>query len=410
MEKPKVFVSFASSDSAFSRRLLARLRAQPLEVWDYSREGEEIPAGVRLVDYLQQRIGGTDVFMPVISPGSFASAYAPREVEHALRLLRAGRLRVIPIRLQRCAWPAGLATAPADPLNNPWPPPYDQLHDLRYFEAALGFFSGSEQDAAVQPLEPIARVAALRTIAAAERESLEKLLADVCRALDVPYVPLYVGDPQLPLLQRFEAELDTVVREGAHMRHAEHTRATYARLCDIRAELGGSLAGGDFDRALNSINYFIALCEYELPESRFYYPYIVKAVCLMASGQLPAAMDVLLPLQHHRLADESLFSALGVIHHRQGHYADAFIWYQRADKAAADRNIFDLAAKHGSLYTALLCGANVDVEALLRQIEAAGVPRVEDRLKVQSLKAFAYARLGRCKRRPNSAAGGGPIV
>ena len=395
MSQPRVFVSFASRDVAFTRRLLARLRAQPIQLWDYSREGEEIPAGVCLVDYLRQRIQGADVVVPIISPNSFISAYAPREVERALDLHKKGILRVIPVRLRRCVWPVSMGVAPADPLNEVWPAPYAQLCALRFFEASVGFFSEGEKCDALVRLAPIIAENTLRKIAAEECESLERLLADLCRALGVGYVPLYVGDPRLPLLQRFEAELDGSVGKEAHLLHEEHARTIYAKICDIRAELGSRLAGGDFEGALTCISYFIALSEYELSQCHFYYPYIVKAVCLMAGGQLQVALDVLQPLQSHHLADESLFSALGVIHHLMGHYADAFHWYQRADKTASDRGEIDLAAKHGVLYNALLCGATIDVDTLLGQIRIAEIPQKEDRLKVQALKAFAYARLGR---------------
>jgi hypothetical protein len=51
----RIFVSFSGEDRPFVRRLLARLQAQPLEAWDYSREDQEVHGGAELIDDLRRQ-------------------------------------------------------------------------------------------------------------------------------------------------------------------------------------------------------------------------------------------------------------------------------------------------------------------------------------------------------------------
>ncbi|MHB8765899.1 MAG: toll/interleukin-1 receptor domain-containing protein, partial [Deferrisomatales bacterium] len=84
MARPKIFVSFSSRDLPFVQRLFARLGAQEVELWDYSQEGQEIPLGEDLEEYLRRRVENVEVFVPVVTPNSFGSRYTRAEVRHAL--------------------------------------------------------------------------------------------------------------------------------------------------------------------------------------------------------------------------------------------------------------------------------------------------------------------------------------
>jgi len=205
MNRPRVFVSFSHKDNEFVQRLFDRLRAQPLELWDYSREGDEIPGGCNVHHYLEERIERCDVFLAVVSPNSFASDYAKHEVTHALRQSRSGLLRIIPLVLTPY------------PQMPQWPGPYDELKKILGYLVRPGA-SNSEERAEV-------------------RMSLEETLRRLCRVLTLEYSPLPVEDPRLPFMDKFDQELKDAQTKGKHFRNESRQIDIFGRLARARTEV-----------------------------------------------------------------------------------------------------------------------------------------------------------------------------
>jgi tetratricopeptide (TPR) repeat protein len=265
------------------------------------------------------------------------------------------------------------------------------LQGLRFFRTRLAFFAEPERAIVLNGRNEHERRALLAQFNAQERESLEFAVQDICRALDVRFVPAYIGDRRLPLHQRFEEELE----DARQFHHTEKARDTFARLMEARTQLGLWLDDGSLNRALDAIQYFNAICKYELPGHEFYYPQIVQAVCLLNLGLLNEAEEVLLPLLKHPRKDESLYSALGVIcFHRRDH-AQACLWYSKALAAARERGEADPAASHGLLANALRCDFQVDIGSILDELAHTEIAVPADRIKVQALQAAVHVHQGR---------------
>ena len=357
MNKPRVFVSFSHKDSDFIQRLFDRLRAQPLELWDYSQESQEIPGGSNVLRSLQKRIDNCDVFLPVVSPHSFESGYARMEVEHALDRARTEELRLIPLVLIPC---------PKD-----WPAPYEDLQAIESYHIQTAA-SGPEEWKEL-------------------RRSVEEALRRLCRVLRIAYRPLPIEDPRLPFLLKFDQELKEAQKQGNSFQHEKHQIDIFGRLGAARTETGDALRIGYYSEALKAINYFIAICEYEIPKHSFYYSYIVKGICLVSSGQFLPALDLLRPMLQHAGCDENLFGLLGYIKQQQGAYHEALDFYRQS----VDRDPRDPAAHHGLLLSAMCSDTPLDIDACLRRIETGNIALPQDRYKVRSLKAYVYAQAGR---------------
>lgn len=354
MANQRVFVSFSGLDKdRFVNKLFARLQAQPFDLWDYSAEGREIPGGNPIYDYLQDKIDSCDLFIPVVSCNSFASAFTCREMAHALDRFQYGKLRIIPL----------VAT---EVIGKNWPSPYDALGAeglcIRYYE--LDF---------------------------AARLSLENVLMRVCADMGVSFVPLIVEDPRLPFMDRFENELRDTQPSDAEGPSAERMIVTYRRLWSILNDFILAFQDGDYFKALAKINFFIATAEYDYSQHRFYFPYIVKSVCEMSCGRLVNALETLRSLDDLESKDENYYGALGFIKQQQGFHREAASMYREALKRDPD----DPAAMAGILLNELLGGIPTDVDAALKVIDSGVIAVHADRMKALELKAFALAMAGR---------------
>lgn len=97
---PRVFISYSSDDAGFVTRLSSDLEHKRFTVWvDRSeiRPGESIPQAI------DSGLRACDVFLPVMTPSSLASAWCRAEVDAALMaLFGASRMIVVPVLLKDC--------------------------------------------------------------------------------------------------------------------------------------------------------------------------------------------------------------------------------------------------------------------------------------------------------------------
>ena len=341
-------MSFSSKDYSTTRRLFARLGAQPLSLWDYSLEGEEIPGGMEITPFLTKRIDNCNLFIPVVTANSHDSQYTKAEVDYAMNCKRSGRLIIIPLVDREFA------------INKIWDEPFNHLRSLRYYE--VDFSSMKE---------------------------IEEAINRVCLDMDITYVPLPVEDYRLPFMQKFEDELAREVPA-----HFERTNSIHRRLHDALISFIVSFESGDYRQSANTMEFFISTCEYEFPEKHFYYPYIVKALCLMAMGDWTESQALLHGLLNHKnvKVDENVFGALGYIKQHQGCYEEAAAYY----KEALNRDCNDPAAASGVLINNVLSGNLRAIEEFIDIMnKGAAEQPVRDRIKIDKVKAFALAAVGR---------------
>jgi tetratricopeptide (TPR) repeat protein len=344
MQRPRLFVSFAGADRQQVRRLFARLEAQSVAVWNYADEAQEIPGGTHLASFLCQRIDRCDAFLPVVTPNSLTNPNTGLEVAHALDREEQHELIVIPLVLPEC-----------DEIA--WPPPYDRLKSRRY-----------------------------RPIEFGSAQQLENTLIGLCKDLHVAHIGLITTDRHLPFMDRFEKEIAQKVPFDP-----QRDNAVYGNLHRILADFNTRYEDGCYADALARMTYFTLQCEYEFPHERFYYPYVVKAVCEILCGRLVTGSETLNGLLDHPMLDENVFGALGYVAQQQGLHDQATAYYMEALR----RDPNDAAARSGVVANALLCRQPDALEDILAAMTDEDVESPVDRWKVQAVKAFAFGKLGR---------------
>lgn len=328
-------------------KLKARLQAQPLDLWNYSNEGEEIPGGVRVVEYLQERVVQAQLFIPLVTMHSVRSVYTQAEVACALELWKQGSLRIIPLVYREM-------TAE----NVDWGPVYEQLKEIRYFEVSL-----------------------------VRRADWEQAIARICQSLGIEYRALPTEDPRLPFMDRFDQELNE-----SRMRDEERHDSVYIRLGHVRTQFVVAFENGDYSVALRLIDFFLGTCDCEFEDRGFLlYPAIAKVVCLIALGRYPEALDLAFSLNPTERNDETLFGMVGYIHQQQGAYGEAARYYQRA----LDLDPSDPAAASGVVVNKTLLNDISGLDAVLQILSSGTFYTEEDRQRAQVIQAHALAVCGR---------------
>ncbi len=339
------FVSFAGKDTYLTRRVFARLSAQPLKIWDYSAEGEEIPGGERITPFLTKRIDNCELFIPLLTYNYHKSEYTRIEVEHALDLQEKRRLKVIPLVEKDFSFDQSCS------------PPYIYLRSLRYYEVDFAI-----------------------------KSSLEYAIQRICQDMNLAYVPFISEDQRLPFMDRFQEELGTLVPI-----HEDRTNNINKRLQKALIDFTSEYEVGDYSSAEKAIDYFISICTYEFPEKHFYYPFVVKAVCLMAMGKWTEVQDLARWLLNHPSCDENVFGILGYVKQQQHCYEEAACYYQKA----LEIDTGDAAAAGGVLINNRLANKLQPIENLIKILDKGEKLVHEDEIKAERIKAYALASIGR---------------
>jgi tetratricopeptide (TPR) repeat protein len=342
----RVFLSFSGQDRPFARRLIARLQAQPLEVWDYSREDQEIHGGAELVAELQREIAACDVFVPLVSQAAGDAWYVETEVKEALAQHEHGpKPRVIPILAKGIQF-------------SRLPEPFQQLKRFLHYE----FLANGP---------------------------VEDLVASLCRDLQVEYRPIPSEDPRFPVLLLLDAEIkDRVPRDN------KRDVAVYDRLLRAVGRFREAFEAGHMDRACEIITYVTGMCEYEFESHVFYYPYVVRAVCALLLDRLVEVPPILDKLRDHPKRDEHYPALLGMLSFRRGAYHEASRHFHQALDEARGRGHEGVSALSWLLQTHVHLNSPVGVADVFERLDAAEVHTESERLKLRRLVAFAEARLG----------------
>lgn len=352
----RVFISFTDPDSAFVRRLMERLQTQGFEPWNYQSDEGEIRGGQDIGKVCRSQIDCSEVFIPVISRNCFQSEWTRLEIDYAFDHPYCGdQLRmIIPI-----------VSHDVFDKQVPWPGNYARLRQR--ICRVVDFDSSTSRSS---------------------RLSLEEVVMRVCHDVGRPYRPPLPEDPRLPFIRRFE---DEVISKRP--RHDDRAMGIYCGLMRVLMDFGEAFSRGDFVQATRRMRFFCTLCEHDYPHERFYYAYIVVGICEVLSGDLDAAEKTFRLLLDHPQVEESTFGALGLICQRRQDYAGALEFYSQAHQKCAD----DPAAKIGVAINAVLSGSSydLDLETLLREAEQLPTVTTEDRVAIQSAKAFTLAGAGR---------------
>ncbi len=121
-----IFISYCSSDSDFSQKLVDALEGEGLPFW-YDKN--ELKAGDSLLDKIQLAISKAEYFLIIISPNSINSNWVQTELKSAMSKQIEGIERfVIPVMIDHCEIPLFLKDLM-----------YVNFTDERQFEKSFGF-------------------------------------------------------------------------------------------------------------------------------------------------------------------------------------------------------------------------------------------------------------------------------
>lgn len=340
MRDPKLFVSFSSKDEEAFSMLLSSLAVQHVNVWDYSREGEQLPLGHHLKGSLAGKIKLCDYFLAIVSASSTDESLGRNtdfEVHTAVESGLSERGRLLPLFL---------VTSPP----TKWRGAYERLEGLLYVE-----------------LNP------------SDQRRFDDAIRRICEYLSVPYVPPILNDPGVFFSRRFKEE----------MNNQKVAPAEYKDLMDIIIGCAERITRDEWDEAERLISLFLALSAVKLPGVSFYYPQIMKGVCELQAGRFEAAERTFAQATEHPQRDENSFGGLGQAYFYQKRYDEALVASRKAlELQPADKSI------EFNIMGVLLHADSVTGGACLPDNLDGAVLTAEDRIKVDKMKGIAHIGRG----------------
>jgi hypothetical protein len=102
VRSPRFFVSFSSEDRKYVREIMAALKGQELDVWDYSDIVESIELGEIIFDRLIKEIDQCTYMIVVLSSNSLhpeKGRFCRMEIEHGFKLHSSNNLMLLPVSL-----------------------------------------------------------------------------------------------------------------------------------------------------------------------------------------------------------------------------------------------------------------------------------------------------------------------
>ena len=171
---PSVFLSFSSMDMKFVNELMAVLKYQNIDIWDYSNEIEAIEAGTVIEERLKKEILDRSVFIPLVSINSVNPAHGRYTMMETMFAIENGK-SIIPVILTGAPDPSG------------WPAPYSLLKDLIY----LRFDFMDDKD-------------------------FVRNMVLLCSKLHTGFQPLNKSHPRLPLWSFFRTEIHEIPKSNYH--------------------------------------------------------------------------------------------------------------------------------------------------------------------------------------------------
>lgn len=106
-QRPQVFLSYASADSAAAKVIVAGLRSRDLSVW---LDADELRPGDHWTDSIRSVISVSAYFLLLLSKRSVQSSWIAHEVETMLKELQSRDVTFLPVLLEDCDIPSPLAT------------------------------------------------------------------------------------------------------------------------------------------------------------------------------------------------------------------------------------------------------------------------------------------------------------
>lgn len=345
MSPQHVFISYSSKDVEYVREIMAGLKSQDIDFWDYSSQIQKIEAGKSIPENLKAEIDKCQLFIAIISKHSLhptIGRFTHMEVEYAVELEMLYLNKIVPMLLK-----------PNYSANLKWPGVYSELKSVAHL-----------------------------TIDPRNTPNFEETLGNICRKLGKRYIPLIEPHPRLPFYKLFRQEVFGLA----------HQPTVHIGLMTILTLFNKAFQASQFDQAHFLITLFINRCRYELTDYSVFYPWLVKAVTEMELNRLNDAVESCLEAKKVRPNDESVYGCFGQISMLKGNYLDAKAHFEKALRVCpSDRNSDEKINYFSSL---LLLGETIpaDLDDFLFQLDPNKFG--ENRFKIMNLQGICLYNLG----------------
>lgn len=254
MEKTmRFFVSFSSRDLKYVREIMAALKGQGIDFWDYSSIAESIEAGSKIDARLSREIDACTHMIVVISKNSMNTdigRFCRFELEYALN--RGGKPvpYFIPVIVESRDEKnsQGMIAKTLNRLISPAAKPHQKLILKPPYDIFIKDFRLELDESP---------------------ESVVKFTVKICQTIDRVYIPPIEAHANLPFWKLFRKEVEELA----------HSNNVHVEVMMILGEFNEYYKKAEMQLALKKISFFIDTCDNRVPDYKPFYPFIVKAVC-----------------------------------------------------------------------------------------------------------------------------------
>jgi tetratricopeptide (TPR) repeat protein len=257
------FVSFSSRDKKFVREIMAALKGQGLDFWDYSDIVESIEVGERIDKRLSQQIDACTHMIVVLSENSMdrrVGRYCRFELEYAYKRKKNGIPHFIPVLVES-----------------------NQTSSLGFIRRTVNRFIPIQKKSKFPlKLKPPYDIFTPDFCSELDEtpESIVNFTVKVCKIIGQNYVVPIEAHANLPFWKLFRKEVADMA----------HSNKVHVDVMMTLGEFNEYYKRVDLQNALLRIDNFITTCAIKVPGYKPFYPRIVKAVCETELGMFDEAL------------------------------------------------------------------------------------------------------------------------
>jgi tetratricopeptide (TPR) repeat protein len=275
----RFFVSFSSRDLKFVREIMATLKGQGIDFWDYSDIAESIEVGENIDVRLGKEIDRCTHMVVVISENSLDATigrFCRFELEYALNRKSAGLPQFIPVLIES--------------------------HDKLKLESPYDIF---EKDFCSELDE--------------SAESIVKLTVKICQLIQKTYLPPFEAHSNLPFWKLFRTEVEEMA----------HSNNVHVDIMMILGEFNEFYRRSDMQNALLRIDYFLMTCAIKVQNYHPFYPRIVKAVCETELGMYNEALKSYEMAKAIQPENQDVIGGIGTVYFKTCQYPQAAACFEQ---------------------------------------------------------------------------------
>ncbi len=290
MENPiRFFINFSSSDLGNSREIMAALKGQDLDFWDYSDIIQSIEIAEHIDAHLIKEIDACTHMILVISKSSLNTdigRFCRFEFEYARKRKSQIAIQFIPVLLFKRGTIKFIT-------------PYDVFENDFYHELDN------------------------------TPESIVSFTIKICQKIGKVYIPPIEAHPNLPFWKFFREEVEEMA----------HSNKKHVDIMMILGKFNEHYKRSNIEQALKEISFFLQSCAYYIPGYRLFYPCIVKAVCETELKMYDAAMISYEEAKAIHPENQDVVGGIGTVFFKVGQYDKAKECFEQIIHYPKNKNV-----------------------------------------------------------------------